>query len=428
MQTRTVRKAQQNCEKLPRGTPPLWYGQPSVRIRTGNTPALVATVVAGALVAGLLPALGDADTAPALRAKADALRSRSTSLESRSHDALLQLYAAESALARARSEVARLGARSDALSREQTAVGRRVEVVRRSLAASRARVAALLRELYVRGDADPIAVILGAASLEEAIEGIDSLRRLADRNRRLATQAKARAESLRALQLTLAERGRRLAAARADAEVGAAQLERRLGERAVYLASLRAQGTLTRRQLSALETQARAAEQISAKLAQKAVATAAQASPPQARAPAPTTAPTTAPPTAPPTALTTAAEEPETDAANVAPAPPWPVGGEREEPAAPVSPSDATRTLVVDAVAYHLPGRTASGLPVGIGVVAVDPTVIPLGTRMLVPGYGPAVAADVGSAVKGNIIDLWHPSTAQALAWGRRTITITIYG
>src|SRR6478736_3538230 len=81
---------------------------------------------------------------------------------------------------------------------------------------------------------------------------------------------------------------------------------------------------------------------------------------------------------------------------------------------AAASPSPAapgTRTLVVDAVAYHLPGRTASGLPVGVGVIAVDPRVIPLGTRVFVPGYGPAVAADVGSAVKGNIIDLWMPST-----------------
>jgi 3D (Asp-Asp-Asp) domain-containing protein len=83
---------------------------------------------------------------------------------------------------------------------------------------------------------------------------------------------------------------------------------------------------------------------------------------------------------------------------------------------------------VVDTVAYHLPGRTASGLPVGVGVIAVDPTVIPLGTRLFVPGYGPAVAADVGSAIKGNIIDLWMPSTAAARAWGRRTVTITIYG
>jgi 3D (Asp-Asp-Asp) domain-containing protein len=87
-----------------------------------------------------------------------------------------------------------------------------------------------------------------------------------------------------------------------------------------------------------------------------------------------------------------------------------------------------TQALVVDAVAYHLPGRTASGLPVGVGVIAVDPSVIPLGTRVFVPGYGPAVAADTGAAIKGNIIDLWMPSTAAARAWGRRTITITVYG
>ena len=64
------------------------------------------------------------------------------------------------------------------------------------------------------------------------------------------------------------------------------------------------------------------------------------------------------------------------------------------------------------------PGNTASGLPVGVGVIAVDPSVIPLGTRVFVPGYGPAVAADVGSAIKGNIIDLWMPTTAQALRLG----------
>ena len=76
---------------------------------------------------------------------------------------------------------------------------------------------------------------------------------------------------------------------------------------------------------------------------------------------------------------------------------------------APAPARTGTRTLVVDAVAYHLTGHTASGLPVAVGVVAVDPRVIPLGTRLFVPGYGRAVAADVGSAVKGNIIDLWMP-------------------
>ena len=83
--------------------------------------------------------------------------------------------------------------------------------------------------------------------------------------------------------------------------------------------------------------------------------------------------------------------------------------------------------LRVDAVAYHLPGRTASGLPVRKGVVAVDPTLIPLGTRLLVPGYGKAVAADVGVAIKGRIIDLWMPTDAQARSWGRKTVIITVF-
>ena len=83
--------------------------------------------------------------------------------------------------------------------------------------------------------------------------------------------------------------------------------------------------------------------------------------------------------------------------------------------------------LRVDAVAYHLPGRTASGLPVRKGVVAVDPLLIPLGTRMFVPGYGKAVAADIGVAIKGRIIDLWMPNHTAARKWGRKTVTITVY-
>jgi 3D (Asp-Asp-Asp) domain-containing protein len=89
---------------------------------------------------------------------------------------------------------------------------------------------------------------------------------------------------------------------------------------------------------------------------------------------------------------------------------------------------DRPYRLKVDAVAYHLPGRTALGVPVGKGVVAVDPKLIPLGTRLHVPGYGPGLAADVGTAIKGRIIDLWFPSTAAARKWGRRTVRITVYG
>jgi 3D (Asp-Asp-Asp) domain-containing protein len=96
-------------------------------------------------------------------------------------------------------------------------------------------------------------------------------------------------------------------------------------------------------------------------------------------------------------------------------------------PAAPTaSPPAGKRQLVVSATCYDLPGRTATGMPVGQGVVAVDPSVIPLGTRLYVPGYGNGVAADVGGGIKGAVIDLWMTPT-QCAAWGRRTVTITIY-
>jgi 3D (Asp-Asp-Asp) domain-containing protein len=90
------------------------------------------------------------------------------------------------------------------------------------------------------------------------------------------------------------------------------------------------------------------------------------------------------------------------------------------------SPPTGKRQLTVSATCYDLPGRTATGMPVGQGVVAVDPSVIPLGTRLYVPGYGDGVAADVGGGIKGATIDLWM-TRAQCAAWGRRTVTITIY-
>jgi 3D (Asp-Asp-Asp) domain-containing protein len=81
----------------------------------------------------------------------------------------------------------------------------------------------------------------------------------------------------------------------------------------------------------------------------------------------------------------------------------------------------------VSSTGYSLPGHTATGLPVGWGVVAVDPSVIPLGTKLTIPGYGEGVAADVGPGVRGATIDLWFPTLAQARAWGRRTLTITLH-
>ncbi len=73
---------------------------------------------------------------------------------------------------------------------------------------------------------------------------------------------------------------------------------------------------------------------------------------------------------------------------------------------------------------YGCSGITASGYPAGHGIVAVDPRVIPLGTRLYIPGYGPAIAGDTGGAILGNRIDLGFNSLHDAVEFGRRVITV----
>lgn len=86
-------------------------------------------------------------------------------------------------------------------------------------------------------------------------------------------------------------------------------------------------------------------------------------------------------------------------------------------------------TLMVIATAYtHTGNRTATGIWPYRGVVAVDPRVIPLGTRLYVEGYGYAVAQDTGGLIKGKRIDLFMDSAGEAMRWGRRQVTVRILG
>ena len=71
-------------------------------------------------------------------------------------------------------------------------------------------------------------------------------------------------------------------------------------------------------------------------------------------------------------------------------------------------------------------GITATGIPATYGVAAVDPSVIPLGSRLYVPGYGEAIAADTGGAIYGYRIDLCMESYEEAMAFGRRVITVFV--
>lgn len=69
-------------------------------------------------------------------------------------------------------------------------------------------------------------------------------------------------------------------------------------------------------------------------------------------------------------------------------------------------------------------GITAIGRPAGRGIVAVDPSVIPLGTQLFIPGYGRALAGDTGGAIHGNRIDLGFDSMSDAFQFGTRPIVV----
>lgn len=69
-------------------------------------------------------------------------------------------------------------------------------------------------------------------------------------------------------------------------------------------------------------------------------------------------------------------------------------------------------------------GYTATGYRAGHGIVAVDPRVIPLGTRLYIPGYGFAIAGDTGGAIRGNRIDLGFDSLSDAIQFGRRPVKV----
>jgi len=109
------------------------------------------------------------------------------------------------------------------------------------------------------------------------------------------------------------------------------------------------------------------------------------------------------------------------------------VGSKAAPPPPPPTPQplpfdptkDYLRAIAGSATSYCLTGTTATGTQAGPGSIAVDPTVIKLGSHLYVPGYGYGYAVDTGSAIKGTLIDVWLTCDA-AIQWGRRSVTIYV--
>jgi 3D (Asp-Asp-Asp) domain-containing protein len=363
----------------------LWYGPRPVRRLSSSGAARFAGVFAGVFVVLAVPvALAAESPGPsAIRSQVAALQAQESTTRAQTQEALVTLYALESELTQARGALASAESRRAALAAQRISTRKRLQIARTAMRVAERRLAEVVRALYQQDAAEPLAVVLGAGSLDEALAGLDHLDRASGEHRLIIERAGVSRTRLSLLDDRLdaqaAELRRLSLVARARLEA----LELKASERADYLDSLRQRQDLTALELAALEEKAKVAERESSVL--QVTASRRSSSSPNRREPAPRAA----------------------------------------TPTAPASLQPGSR-LTVSAIGYSLRGRTSSGLPVGHGIAAVDPNVIPLGTRMLVPGYGEAVAADTGGSVRGAVIDLWFPTVAAALRWGRQTVVIEL--
>jgi len=349
--------------------------------------AAAALAVAGVF---LIPAAGHADNPATLRA-------RGAELESAEQQARLELFALQSKLARAESALAGIQARLDRLERERASSRRQLKAARRTLAEAEKRLAEEVRALYITEQPDVLAVFLGAGSIEDAIDGVDSLHRAADATSGVLDEAQAARVRVASILRRQTERRGELRELRRSAVARTQELASARGDRLAYISGLQAEQVLNERQIAEAVAAAEAA---------------------QAAASVQTAVAETAPSISSIGAQTiVATPEPEPE--------PLPQPSPQPSPQAPVAQTGKTLTVV--ATAYTMRGTTATGIPTGYGVVAVDPTVIPLGTRMTIPGYGEAVAADTGTAIKGLRIDVWVPTAAEAAQWQWRTVAITLH-
>ena len=338
---------------------------------TGSRRPWIRFAAAGALALAALVSSSSAraDDPATRRSEIERLRLENDGLAARSQTALLELYSLETRLTRAEGRLADVRARRAALEREEAAERQRLQLARAGVLEAERRLGIRLRELYVQGEVDPLAVILAAESLDEALSALDGLTRLADQDRSILLELRsARLELQRSLR-ALAERSAELGQVVAQAEAEQDALAAARAQREEYIARLSAQRALNGRQIDRLSSRA---------------ATAAAKAPEPASDPSP-------------------------------------------DPSPDPGPKPGGSRMVVDVVAYCGGVGTASGLPLGWGTVAVDTDVFPFGTKMYIPGYGNGVAADRGSAIIGRIIDIWFPTCGQARAWGRKTLTITVY-
>jgi 3D (Asp-Asp-Asp) domain-containing protein len=308
-------------------------------------------------------------TAAAPGPKLQKLRLDAATIEHKRRSAVLSLYSLDSRLTTANDRLGSLQRREAVLRHERGVLEVELRLANVDTHRSQLRLAERLRSLYDQGGSSTLDAIFGAQSISAIVTSLDNLDHVTSVNDQILLQLHAAQRRELHARTTLVARESALERAIGSAAAETRTLASVQSARASYVSSLSSRESLDASQIATLQAQARAAETKSTQLTQA------------------TPAATLAVPVSTPTA----------------------------------------GSLTVASTGYCLTGTTATGIPVGWGVAAVDPSVIPLGTHLTIPGYGEAVAADTGGAIIGDRIDLWFPTCAQAGGWGARSVTIALH-
>ena len=292
------------------------------------------------------------------------LEAQQHSIEQQKRSAVLSLYSLDSRLAASQHRLDVLRSEEASLRAERASLATQLHIARTGARTSQQRLAQRLRQLYDHGTST-VDVLFGATSLTDALNQLDNLDHVTSLDSQILTQLRSAEVRVLRTKRQLAVRETRLQSAIRSAAAETRSLAGVRAERSAYIAHL----SYRQAQIASLDAQARAAQAKSQQLT-------------------------------------------------------------RSPPAAAVAqlvPAGSGNALTVVSTGYCLTGTTATGIPVGWGVAAVDPRVIPLGTHLTIPGYGEAVAADTGGAIVGDRVDLWFPSCGQAGGWGSRSVTIALH-
>lgn len=262
------------------------------------------------------------------------------------------------------TKIAQLEAKSEALGARIEALGPEIQERQSKLAAQRKALSARARSMYVNGRTNTLEMLADSRGVSDFLERRDMLATIAQKDAQLIADVKVQAAQLQASMAELEQSKKDIDQAGAEVRSRQQRLQSSRAEKSALIARAGAQSDAVVAQSGKVETKIN-----------------------RINSPSPSA------------------------------------------PAVTGKPTGSVLTMVATGYSPQEPGltdTTASGMKAQRGVVAVDPRVIPLGTRLNVEGYGNCIAGDTGSAIKGNRIDLCFDTLEECNAYGMHTVRVQI--